>query len=85
MPVQPGIDGVRTHSLGGWRWLFKLFFGGSRVGETVLSGRVGWYRGDCLQFTINIFLNSANFAIQTLREPKTSPSLLLVKGLDAKN
>lgn len=68
MPVQPGSGRVRAYSLGGWRWLLKYFLGGNREGEAVLLGRVGWYKGDCLQLTINAFLNSASFAIQTLRQ-----------------
>lgn len=58
--------------------------GGSGEGEAVLLGRVVWSKCNGLQLTINIFLNSVSFAIQTLREPKNSCYLLLVKDLDAK-
>lgn len=57
--------------------------GGGDEGAVRL-GRVGRCKADCLQFIINIFLVRANSAIQTLRETKNSPYLLLIKSLNVK-
>lgn len=46
--------------------------------------RVGWCKDDFLQFTINIFLDSATFAIQTLRM-KCLPTFFLQKVSMLKN